>query len=168
MWAVGLLWTGLALFGFVSVGTDAKLVFLPIHRTLSGNSFSLQLFLSETMGPDRACSDALDRVNDPMYHPSHARLGPRYEVLTGTIQKENNKHNRERAHKQDREHDQGGDHLLDVIEAYCRQDYLRNARPAATHERPNRMAKPDSDRRPVHEGWRCDRPLRETQVHGLA
>jgi len=34
------------------------------------------------------------------------------------------------------------------------QDYLRNACPAAaTHEHPNGMAKPDSDRQPVHEGW---------------
>jgi hypothetical protein len=36
MWGLGLLWTGLALFGFVSVGTDvnASLAFLPIVLVL--------------------------------------------------------------------------------------------------------------------------------------
>jgi RNA polymerase sigma-70 factor, ECF subfamily len=33
------------------------------------------------------------------------------------------------------------------------QGYLRNACAGATHEHPNGMAKPDSDRQPVHEGW---------------
>jgi RNA polymerase sigma-70 factor (ECF subfamily) len=33
------------------------------------------------------------------------------------------------------------------------QEYLRTACPGATHEHPNGMAKPDSDRQPVHEGW---------------
>jgi RNA polymerase sigma-70 factor, ECF subfamily len=33
------------------------------------------------------------------------------------------------------------------------QDYLRNACSDATHEHLNGMAKPDSDRQPVHEGW---------------
>jgi hypothetical protein len=36
MWALGLLWTGLGLFGFVSVGADvnAMLAFLPIVLVL--------------------------------------------------------------------------------------------------------------------------------------
>jgi len=36
MWGLGLLWTGLALFGFVSVGTDvnASLAFLPVALVL--------------------------------------------------------------------------------------------------------------------------------------
>ena len=36
MWVLGLLWTGLALFGFASVGTDvdALLVFLPVPLVL--------------------------------------------------------------------------------------------------------------------------------------
>lgn len=49
------------------------------------------------------------------------------------------------------------------------QDYLRNAcSAAATHEHPNGMAKPDSDRQPVPEGWRCDRPLGETELRSPA
>jgi hypothetical protein len=36
MWVLGLLWTGIALFGFASVGSnvDAMLVFLPIPLVL--------------------------------------------------------------------------------------------------------------------------------------
>ena len=48
------------------------------------------------------------------------------------------------------------------------QEYLRNGCPAATHEHPNGMAKPDSDRQPVPEGWRCDRPLGETELRSPA
>lgn len=94
-------------------GWDARLQELP--NRLAFYSFRLQWFPSETMrhslSPDRAC-DAPDRINDAMYHPRDAHLGPGYDVLTSAIQQENNEYNRERAHKQDREHDQGTDLIM--------------------------------------------------------
>lgn len=48
---------------------------------------------------------------------SDACLGSRDGALTSPIQKENYEHNRGSAHKEDRENDEGGEHLPDVIEA---------------------------------------------------
>ena len=60
------------------------------------------------------------RCSASVYQPSNTRLYPYHGVLTRTIQKKNNEYKRGRDHKQDRENHQGGDHFLDVIEAYRR------------------------------------------------
>jgi hypothetical protein len=46
---------------------------------------------------------AMTRSFAPVYQPSHARLGPRQDLLTGAIQKEKKDYKRGNGHKQDRE-----------------------------------------------------------------
>ncbi len=45
--------------------------------------------MRHSLGPGWPRGDALDRITDPTCRPSETRLDPNYDLLTGTIQKEN-------------------------------------------------------------------------------
>src|SRR6266704_2458269 len=100
--------------------------------------------------PWAALQSYFRRINDPVYQPSDARLCPNYDVLTDAVHKENNENNRGRAHKQDREDDQSGDHLPDIIEAYCRSCGKADPKPLL----------------PVYPANLCDKRVNE--ITGLA